>query len=109
MLVVTLLPCHTAARTSPVFTEIIFIFASPFRRVRVSLDPQIHSALDKAPTHKIRAIIGIARPECTFLYLIELPSNREICEICEKLRPVMAKPILLSVDDDSDVLRAIER
>src|SRR6202162_4177375 len=29
--------------------------------------------------------------------------------LCLELGPSMAKPILLSVDDDSDVLRAIER
>ncbi len=33
----------------------------------------------------------------------------EELEVREEQRPIMAKPILLSVDDDSDVLRAIER
>ena len=35
--------------------------------------------------------------------------DNKFTAICSKLKPSMAKPILLSVDDDSDVLRAIER
>jgi thioredoxin reductase (NADPH) len=35
--------------------------------------------------------------------------DNKFTAICSKLKPSMAKPILLSVDDDSDVLRAVER
>jgi thioredoxin reductase (NADPH) len=38
-----------------------------------------------------------------------LGKNSKFTAICSKLKPSMAKPILLSVDDDSDVLRAVER
>ena len=38
-----------------------------------------------------------------------LRKNSNFTAICSKLKPSMAKPILLSVDDDSDVLRAVER
>ena len=50
------------------------------------------------------------RPNAIFCYLMGFaPSNPKNRGIWKKLRPIMAKPILLSVDDDSDVLRAIER
>jgi len=57
------------------------------------------------------SITGIARPNAVFLYLIKLcrQPRKSVIFFLPRTEPSMAKPILLSVDDDPDVLRAIER
>src|SRR5260370_35862177 len=47
----------------------------------------------------------------SFLHLMKLLKRLRSLQLppVPRLGPIMAKPILLSVDDDSDVLRAIER
>ena len=51
----------------------------------------------------------MARPKRRVEYLSYLFGLRVFFEEHFPSKAIMAKPILLSVDDDSDVLRAIER
>src|SRR5258708_32919419 len=85
-----------------------FQFQFPCKRRSAGLTVRRDAAKKTDPAW---VFLRIVRPNQGFRYLIH--SFRRRLEFqslfCRRPKFIMAKPILLSVDDDSDVLRAIER